>query len=209
MDILEKLFVSPVRVRLLRLFLMNPGVEFTAEEARRRSGVRSAGFLAETKRLQAFGILRIGSTRIAAKQRARGKKGRRAKGRTVRAKTFSAATDFPLFTELKALVAKSAPGAKVELAERVRRLGSIKLAVLAGVFIESPNSRVDLLLVGDGMRKARLRAFIQWLEGQVGRELSYVAMSPQEFRYRLDMYDRFVRDIIESPHETLIDKLGV
>ena len=85
----------------------------------------------------------------------------------------------------------------------------MKLAILAGVFIDQANSRADLLLVADGIRKTRMKSFIQRLEAEVGKELNYVAMSSQEFRYRRDMYDRFLRDMLEFPHQTIINKLGV
>lgn len=192
MDTLEQLFASPARARLLKLFLMNPEMRVTAAEASRRARVRPRQFAAEARRLSKIQILR------------------RAKGRgTGGQAAYTANRDFPLFAELRNLILKSAPHAKGQLAAKIRRLGNIKLALLSGAFIDSPDSRVDLLLVGDGFRKARLKSFIQRLESQVGRELNYVAMSSAEFRYRRDMYDRFIRDTLELPHETLINKLGV
>jgi hypothetical protein len=32
-------------------------------------------------------------------------------------------------------------------------------------------------------------------------------MDVEEYEYRMKMYDKFVRDIIEMPHETVIDKI--
>ena len=34
-------------------------------------------------------------------------------------------------------------------------------------------------------------------------------MDKEEFKYRFSMFDRFVRVLLEGPHENLIDKLGV
>lgn len=188
MDTLERLFGSPVRAKLLKLFLMNPEASFAVAGGSRQAQVRPVQFSAEARRLAKVGVVR-------------------ASGR--RAKTFSANRDYPFFRELRALMLKSAPHAAGPLAVRIKRLGNVKLAVLTGVFIDSPTSRVDLLLVGDGLRKSRLKLLIQWLEARVGKELAYVAMSTSEFKYRMDMYDRFVRDILEFPHETIVNKLGV
>lgn len=189
MDALEQLFASPVRAKLLKLFLMNPDASFSVADGSRQAQVRPVQFSAEARRLARLRLVKAGRAR--------------------RAPAFSANKDFPLFAELRNLMLKSAPHAKGALAAKIKRLGNIKLAVLAGVFIDSPTSRVDMLLVGDGFKKSRLKLLIQWLEARIGKELVYVAMSTTEFKYRMDMYDRFVRDILEFPHETVINKLGV
>ncbi|MDP3727651.1 MAG: hypothetical protein Q8R35_03360 [bacterium] len=207
MDVLERLFDSPVRAKLLKLFLMNPDVQFSAADASRQLQVRTAQFLAEAKRLKELGLVRIGSAWLAVLPVGKSKSKRRPAAK--RTKVFSANKDYPLFGELRALCLKSAPHAKGPLAAKIKRVGAIKLAMLAGVFIDSPTSRVDMLIVGDGFRKVRLKSLVQWLEAKVGKELNYVAMSSTEFKYRMDMYDRFVRDILEFPHETVINKLGV
>lgn len=116
--------------------------------------------------------------------------------------------EFPLFPELRMLILKSAPANRATLAKKISTLGRIKLAVLAGVFINSDTSRADLLLVGDGIKKGRLNAFMAWLESEIGKELNFVCLTTEEFKYRMDMYDRFLRDLLEEPHERLIDKLG-
>ena len=117
--------------------------------------------------------------------------------------------DFQFFPELRLLALKAAPANRVNLLRRLNSLGGVKLAILAGIFINSENSRADLLLVGDKLKKARLNNFFSWLESEIGKELNYVIMSADEFKYRLDMYDRFIRDILEFPHEKLINKLRV
>ncbi|MBI2055326.1 MAG: hypothetical protein HYT42_00305 [Candidatus Sungbacteria bacterium] len=206
MDVVEKLFESATRAKLLKLFLMNPDGQFSSAEAWRQAKVQPRQFANETRRLLKIGIIKSPSARTHSAARVRGG-GRRPKH--VSAKTFAANKDFPLFNELRMLMLKSAPHAKGKLALKLRRLGNIKLAVLAGVFVDNPNSRVDMLIVGDGFNKSRMKSFIQWLESEIGKELNYVAMSLTEFKYRMDMYDRFVRDVLEFPHETLINKLGV
>lgn len=208
MDVLERLFDSPVRAKLLKLFLMNPDVQFSAGDASKQLQVRPIQFAAEARRLKELGLIRASSVWTLpplGKAKERGKR----KAETKRVKVFAANKGYPLFDELRALCLKSAPHAKGPLAAKIRRLGTIKLAVLAGIFIDSPTSRVDLLIVGDGFRKSRTKSLVEWLESKIGKELHYVAMSTSEFKYRMDMYDRFVRDILESPHETIINKLGV
>lgn len=206
MDTLEKLFDSPVRAKLLKLFLMNPDTRFTRSEASRQAQVRPGEFQREARRLVQLRLVKSASARLA---RPLTDNPGRMKFPARRETVFTVNRDFPLFAELRALCLKSAPHAKGLLAGKIKRLGNIKLAILAGVFIDNPTSRVDLFIVGDSIRKARMKSFIQWLEARIGKELNYVAMSSPEFKYRRDMYDRFVRDVLEFPHETVINKLGV
>ncbi|MDO8600472.1 MAG: hypothetical protein Q7R73_02515 [bacterium] len=117
--------------------------------------------------------------------------------------------EFALFPELRMLILKAVPANRFVLAKRIGALGRVKLAVLAGVFINSDTSRADLLIVGDGIKKGRLNSFMAWLESEIGKELNYVALTTDEFKYRMDMYDRFLRDILEDPHEKMINKLGI
>lgn len=204
MDALERLFGSAARAKLLKFFLMNPSLRVSAPEGGARIRLPIRLFLAEAKRLLKLGIIKTAVVRVEQAD-SRRRKRRRAPQRQL----FFANQEFPLFPELRQLMLKSAPHAKGQLAAKIRRLGSIKLAILAGIFINQPNSRLDLFIVGDSLKRSRVKAFIQWLEAEVGKELTYAAMSSQEFRYRRDMYDRFVRDVLESPHEKVLNKLGV
>jgi len=207
MDALEALFASPAKAKSLKMFLMNPDAHFSAAEGSRQTKLRPAQFLAEARHLLRLKIVGTAMSRVMIASE--DKRDRRQKLIAARVPVFFANKDYPLFPELRNLIVKSAPHAKGQLATKIRRLGTVKLAILAGVFIDSAESRVDLFVVGDGMKQSRMKSFIQWLEREVGKELNYVAMSSTEFKYRMDMYDRFVRDILEFPHETVINKLGV
>ncbi len=206
MDTVEKLFESSVRAKLLKLFLMNPDSQFSSPDIIRQAKIQTRQFSSEIRRLVKLGIVKTAQSKTITLPRDGSSPKKAALASFL---IFFANKEFPLFAELRMLMLKSAPHAKGQLASKIKRLGNIKLAILAGVFIDNPTSRVDLLLVGDGFRKPRMKSFIQWLESEVGKELDYVAMSSQEFKYRMDMYDRFVRDILEFPHEKVINKLGL
>ena len=47
------------------------------------------------------------------------------------------------------------------------------------------------------------------MEAEIGKELRYAVLNTKEFIYRLDMYDKFIRDILDYPHERLIEKIKV
>jgi len=65
------------------------------------------------------------------------------------------------------------------------------------------------LIVGDGIKNKSLANFLKDLESEVGKEIDYVVLTTADFKYRYDMFDRFIRDILEKPHEKLINKLKI
>jgi hypothetical protein len=62
---------------------------------------------------------------------------------------------------------------------------------------------VDLLIVGDRMKRGKIEKGIRRLEAEIGAELVYAIFETKEFNYRLNMYDKLVRDILDYPHEVL------
>ncbi len=124
--------------------------------------------------------------------------------------------DFEFFDELKALVLKASSSEKERLIRQISKLGRIKLAVIAGVFLDAPSegadaadSSADLLIVGDDISKKKLGAFLKQLEAEVGSEVRFGVMDKDEFDYRYSMFDRFIRMLLEGRHEKIINRLGI
>jgi len=195
-EILEKLFESPVKARLLKLFLRNLNDGFTIEEATKKTRSDSSGVEKQIKNMTAIGLLQ-------SQKSVRKKKG---KGSGV---YYVANQDFEFFNELRSLVLKSSPASHEKLQDKLKKLGRVKLAVLSGVFVNQDNGRVDLLLIGDGITDNKMHSFLKEVEAEVGKEVRYAFMDTNEFHYRFSMFDRFILDILERPHEKIINKLGI
>ena len=124
-------------------------------------------------------------------------------------------TEFEFFEELRNLILKSSPAEKSRMITRMSGLGKVKLAIISGIFlsdkksIDTHDSEVDLFIVGDDIDKTKLRNFLKSLEAEVGMEIRFGLMEKEEFDYRHGMFDRFVRVLLEGPHEKLINKLGL
>ena len=126
--------------------------------------------------------------------------------------TYFLNRDFEFFSELRDLVLKSLPAEKNGMIERINRLCRIKLAIISGIFLNKDNidpTVADLLIVGDDIEQRKLRNFLKSLEAEVGKDIKFAVMDKEEFKYRLAMFDRFVRVLMEAPHEKLINKLGI
>ena len=119
---------------------------------------------------------------------------------------------FQYMDELMDLVLKSSPEEKEKMTEGLLKLGRVKLAIATGIFLNKVNAEAiatDLFLVGDDISRRKLRSFLKSLEADVGKEVRYVVMEKEEFQYRMGMFDRFIRVILEGPHEKLINRLGI
>ncbi len=116
-------------------------------------------------------------------------------------------TEFPHNQALKDLLFDFHLLDKKELASRFKIIGRIKLFVVAGVFIGDEKSRVDILIVGEAIKRPKAEKVLEGLSAELGRDVIYSIMDVEEYEYRFKMYDKFIRDIKEMPHEVVIDKL--
>lgn len=186
---LDALFDSPVRVRLLKLFLFNPERNFDAKTA---AGILNIATGLITKHLK-----KLSQTRFIVSKKIDGKQ------------IFKTNKNFIFYEELRELIAKASPASKEKMLKCLKSLGKIKLAVLAGIFLNLDNSHADLLIVGDKIKSSKFDRFLKELEAEVGKEINCALMTSKEFYYRYNMYDRFVRDILDFKHEKLINKLKI
>ena len=123
--------------------------------------------------------------------------------------------DFEFFHELRTLILKASPAERNSMIRRIGRLGRVKLAVISGILLNSSDGTdtsttvADLFLVADDVNRSRLSVFLKSLEAEVGKEIRFGLMEKEEFDYRFGMFDRFVRVLLEGPHEKIINKLGI
>ncbi len=85
----------------------------------------------------------------------------------------------------------------------------MKLVIISGIFIQNPESRIDLLVVGDHLKKGVIDSAIKTIESEIGSEIRYAVFETADFMYRYGLYDKLVRDILDFPHEKISNKLGV
>ncbi|HLN18679.1 MAG TPA: hypothetical protein VK255_00740 [Patescibacteria group bacterium] len=186
-EVLEDLFGSKERARLLRFFLQNPDQQYEFSEIIRKNMVKSAGAKRELGNL-----LRM---KFILKRTRQGKN------------FYQLNTDFNFYPELKNLVAKSNIYPQCKSLGKISKVGNIKLAAISGVFINYHKSKADMIIVGDAISKAKLKNLMNNLEAEIGREINFVLMTMDEFKYRLNMLDKFILEFLEGPHEEVINKI--
>jgi hypothetical protein len=94
-----------------------------------------------------------------------------------------------------------------DLVNRFKNIGRVKLFVTSGIFVGWKDSRVDVLIVGESLKRPKVEKVFELLGSELGREVIYSIMDVEEYDYRIKMYDKFVRDILDMPHQKLIDKI--
>jgi hypothetical protein len=205
MDILETLFGSGAKVKLIKLFLMNPEASFDSAHASERTKVSIGVARKEIYNLEKIGFL---------KPKMYVKEVKRQKNRTI--ETFRKRVEgwildqrFPYIDAMEAFLADVNPFKHKDIVDKVSRAGKIQLLVIAGVFIKDPDSRVDLMIVGDNLRLGALENIVKTIEAEIGKEIRYTVFETSEFNYRNSVFDKLIRDILDFPHEKIINKLGI
>lgn len=194
METLAKLFGGQARVKIMRLFLLNKTNAFEINEISSRSRVTKVNVRKEINGLSAMGFI---------KQKTIFKNGYRGTKKKVSA--WSLNISFQYLEAIHDLLVDPHLLVEEDLVQRFKPIGKIKLMIVSGVFIGDKESRVDIFLVGDKLKKNILQQVIKGLEAEIGKELDYVVFDTAEFKYRLDMYDKLVCDVIDLPHHKLID----
>jgi predicted nucleotidyltransferase len=205
MDVLGKLFGNPARVKIMRLFLLNPVTPFEVKDVAQKSKTNPAVTRKEVTLLQSVGLV---EKTTFFKEHPALRKG--CKPKKKRVPGFQLNEQFPLLFPLKNILMSGNPlNRREELVNRFKGCGKIKLIVVSGIFVEQGDSRVDVLIVGDDLEKRSIEHALRGLEAEMGKELTYAFLETQEFLYRTRIYDKFIRDIFDYPHEKVMDKLGL
>ena len=85
-------------------------------------------------------------------------------------------------------------------------ISGLKLALISGILVDESKSSIDFLAVGDDSIKTKVNHFVKQIEKHLGRDVNYSIMSYDEFYYRLSVKDRFIMDIIGDEYVVITDK---
>jgi hypothetical protein len=189
MEPLAKLFGSPARLKTMRLFLFNQDTAFTAEQVGRRTKLTKDTARREMNELVAAGLLR--------------KKGAQTPTR------YQVNQAFEHLFALDNFIRETTSVRPQNIVAHLRRAGTLRLVALSGLFTGILEPKIDLLIVGDSLDERVLSQAVHSLEAELGREIRYAFFTTLDFRYRLGVYDRLLRDVFDYPHRLLVDKIGL
>lgn len=195
---IDTLFGSKTRVKLLHLFLNNPGKSFYVREITRIIDEQINSVRRELSNMLNVGVIESDSADnklyYQVNQRYEHYKPLRA--------IFGNAKDFEIVDKGAEAFGKVSDNKYKYIFETI---DGLRLAIMAGSLVQGSTSKVDILFVGN-LSANKVQSAISHIEKNEGREISYSILPYDEFYYRLSVRDKFITEIINNIHEVIIDK---
>lgn len=191
---IEQLFGSKTRVKLLQLFYSNPNRSFFVREITRKIDEQINSVRRELSNLLSIGIITSETTNHKL--------------------YYEVNQKFEYYEPLQQIFGggikkskKAAAGSspdEIATGTDLRAVGHIDLAVYTGQFTRDNSTGVDFLIVGEVNPNA-LQKYVDQLEAKENKSLRYTVMSLPDFQYRQSINDRFAVGIMNAKKQVLVD----
>lgn len=201
---IEQLFGSKTRVKLLQLFYSNPNRSFYVREITRKIDEQINSVRRELANLLSIGIIASDTTNNRLYYEVNQAYEFYEPLRTI----FGNGASVPPEAGEAAVKPAAAPTASSVERDKIKALGNVEVALYTGQFTRDETSGIDALIVGD-INQHALAKFMAELEAQEGKEIRYTVMPAQEFNYRRQIKDRFITTVLSSKKQVLIDKNSI
>lgn len=192
---IDALFGSKTRVKLLHLFLNNPGQSFYVREITRKIDEQINSVRRELSNMLEIGVIISDS----------------ADNKLY----YQVNQRYDYYVPLRAIFGdKTESVAKIKAVENkapddygdsIREITGLRLALLAGVLVQGSTSDIDILLVGN-ISRAKVASTVKTIEKNEGREINYSVLPYDEFYYRLSVRDKFITEIVNGNYNLIFDK---
>ena len=191
---IEQLFGSKTRVKLLQLFYQNPNRSFYVREITRKIDEQINSVRRELANLLSVGIITSDNSNNKL--------------------YYEVNQDYEFYAPLRTIFGDRADTAPAdEAAEDVettpqafKPLAGVDLVLFTGQLTRDDRSGIDVLLVGS-VSNAQANKYIADLEKQESKELRYAIMTTDEFQYRQKIKDKFLSLVLESKSQVVADAL--
>lgn len=195
---IEQLFGSKTRVKLLQLFYSNPNRSYFVREITRTIDEQINSVRRELSNLLSIGIITSDNTNNKL--------------------YYEVNQKYEYYAPLKEIFggggkkgsrkADATDDSVTAVDADLRAVGHVDLAVLTGQFTRDNSAGVDLLVVGEINHNA-LQKYVDDLEAKEKRSIRYSVMTLSDFRYRQQIRDRFATAIQKAKKQVLVDEHGV
>ncbi len=210
---IEQLFGSKTRVKLLQLFCQNPNRSFYVREITRKIDEQINSVRRELANLLSIGIITSdnNNNRLyyevnqsfehfkALESIFGNKKGFKQTPKKATVKKTEDAVEAP-----SEEVAEALEVTDPFLAELIKT-GNVRMALYTGQFTRDDSVEVDLVIVGD-LNHSAVDNLVADLEKSEKKSIRYSIFDSTEFSYRRQVNDRFVSNLLTSKKVILIDK---
>lgn len=176
---------SKARQRLLTYYFTNPTARHHLRDLAEKLSIDPSNLSKELGRLEREGLFR---SEVSGRQ-----------------KYFQLNREYPLFEEVRSIVAKTV-GAIPLIARSLKKVEGIDEAYLYGSFARNQQdaaSDIDILVIGNARGEALAEA-MRTLERRLGREINYTVFSRKEFESRRNRKDAFVENVWHNKRVSLV-----
>jgi predicted transcriptional regulator len=184
--VIEQLFGSKTRVKLLHLFYTNPNRSFYVREITRKVNEQINSVRRELSNLLNIGIIKSDTS-----------------GNRLYYEIDQAYKHYEqlrsIFTTINTKKEKQTLDTDRDVVQKLSGIGSVDLVLLSGHFVRSETSPVDILIVGD-INRPKLMKLISELEAQEGKEMRFTVLKKDEFIYRMNLKDKFLSTIFSEKY---------
>lgn len=192
---LEQIFGSKARVKLLKAFLSKPEHKYYTRQLARDLSLQVNSVRRELENLKTVGIIKES---IDPGEKDESKKGDK--------KYYKSDSEFLLFQELKSLFSKANLLSCQSFLNNFKDDSGVKLLLLSGIFTGETRSLSDLLIVGK-VNRSKFSKQLEILETDLGKEINYTILDELEYNYRTDIHDIFLYKFRQGKILELIDRL--
>jgi len=197
---IEQLFGSKTRVKLLQLFYGNPNRSFYVREITRKIDEQINSVRRELANLLNAGLITSDTSNNKV--------------------YYEVNQKFEYFSPLQEIFGggvRTRRSSKADKAQEpvtaiqssepadLKALGNVEVAILTGQFTRDETTGVDVIVIGNINQNA-LSKYVTDLEKQEGKDLRYAAFSLDDFSYRLKIKDRFASNVMLAKKQVLLDK---
>lgn len=182
---LSDFMLSKVRVELIELFFSKPSEMWYVRELTRLTGEEINAVRRELSRMQEVGMVR------------NEERGNRL--------YYMFNPQYEFFPDLLTMVAKTT-GLGKDLRKNKKKLGDVKFIMFSGPFArfgKRLHTDVDILVVGN-IVLPEMSALVKAEESKRGHEINYTVMTEEEFLFRKNRRDPFLRDILAGSRVMII-----
>lgn len=191
---IDALFGSKTRVKLLHLFLNSPGQSFYVREITRKIDEQINSVRRELSNMLEVGVITSDS----------------ADNKLY----YEVNQRYDYYLPLRAIfgdglidsgsVATSPAETVDEYSSAVKAIAGVRVAIFSGVLVRGSISKVDVILVGN-LSPAKVKVAMKVIEKGEGRDINYSVLSYDEFYYRLSIRDKFITEVLAGKHTVVID----
>lgn len=211
---IEQLFGSKTRVKLLKLFYSNPNRSFYVREMTRLIDEQINSVRRELANLLSIGVI----TSDSAQHKLYYEVDQKFEHYEALLAMFAEGVTKP---KTKKKVKKSdktedepaeatfeAPKTELPEAKKWKGIGNVSGIAYSGAYTRDDSANADILVVGD-VNDASVEAVVAKLEKEKNRELRYAVIALDEWRYRSQVRDKFWTQFMSAKKQVVLDVAGV